>query len=785
MRLTFGLLAFTVLWGQNPVVQGMIFNSETHQPLLGVHVRFATKSSWDRPMYGAVSGRDGKFSMAQLVPGLYYVTLELTGYVAAQSYNDAGEMIPAYVEVKAGQQQPELNLEMVRRAVIRGRVLDDSGNPAPYATVRLVEEFDHFANGYSPESDTLANGLGEFRMSCLPGRYRVVATFSPRPASPGTGTAPDPRLRVTYSETFFPSSTAEHASVVAVAPGEEKGDVEIRMVREQRLKVSGKVNGIPADGCRVAMSAHYKLSGRFVAMPGDEVKMDAEGNFAFTASRRGVYRLDAACPPKFSSSSPELVLDKSDITNLRIDLMAAMGLEGTLEFVGGQEKLARELILKRIGSTFFGPTPQMQTFLDNDGIFRFSAIPPHSFEVSMRGMKPDEFIQAIVLDGAAVAGPIDFSRIRPSRMKVVVGRAGRLSGTIIGPEKPTVRYPMTVFLVPDSMPGVTENGAESAYLRTVQPSVESAYSFDSIRPGKYRLLAIDALHLAVTGLSGLQQLAASAALIEIVAGERTTKDLTPLKFAFTTANEKRTPPLPVVSGAGGSRIDQQSAKVSTGAIAGRVRTSDGKPIEGMLVGASQNGRWKEFSLTDDRGAFRIVNLPRGVYRVEARPRSLFLQSHLIPEEIRTDGTSEIQYARTFYPDVLEDALAVPISVTAGAETEGLDIRLQAGPVLRISGKVITELPADKNRLISLSDQYGVDYGAAKIKGDGTFEFWRMNAGRYQLRVLPLCAGGPTLNVAVVVGRSPVDNVEIKIPASPSPSGNQGTQPCVPPRIGIL
>lgn len=119
--------------------------------------------------YGAISDRDGHFSIATIRPGTYIVLPERTGFL----YTSKATMIPVQsVTVRAGQQLTDLKLAMTPRAILSGRVVDDHGDPVQDVSVSTVpvDEKDQPRLLMGPNT-TPTDDRGEFRIVTIPGRY--------------------------------------------------------------------------------------------------------------------------------------------------------------------------------------------------------------------------------------------------------------------------------------------------------------------------------------------------------------------------------------------------------------------------------------------------------------------------------------------------------------------------------------------------------------------------------------------------------------------------------------
>jgi Carboxypeptidase regulatory-like domain len=181
-------------------------------------------------------------------------------------------------------------------------------------------------------------------------------------------------------------------------------------------------------------------------------------------------------------------------------------------------------------------------------------------------------------------------------------------------------------------------------------------------------------------------------------------------------------------GPGDKKEDIKVNLVPTGAISGRVLDAAGEPMQGVSVIAE--GIDFQSGSTDDKGQFRIGGLHPGRYRVKAIP-----ETTQFPPEIRTDGTAEVHYSATYYPDALVKKQGTRIEVQAASELTGIDIHLARTPIVGVSGKVIGLPAGAKNVAISAQRTSVADQtwqSAATMKANGSFTFWNLDPGKYTL-----------------------------------------------------
>lgn len=159
-------------------------------------------------------------------------------------------------------------------------------------------------------------------------------------------------------------------------------------------------------------------------------------------------------------------------------------------------------------------------------------------------------------------------------------------------------------------------------------------------------------------------------------------------------------------------------------IAGRVVDADGMPVEQVTV-RTVNGSSPRSAQTDDRGEFRIGGLRPGRYLVRAS------MDAPLPQEIRTDGTVDINYGPTYYPSSRSEKSAAPVQVHAGLETSGIEIKLLPAPILHVSGSV-SNIPKTANGQVSVNLSGGLARSIYPVGPDGKFTIPRVPPGRYLL-----------------------------------------------------
>ena len=144
--------------------------------------------------------------------------------------------------------------------------------------------------------------------------------------------------------------------------------------------------------------------------------------------------------------------------------------------------------------------------------------------------------------------------------------------------------------------------------------------------------------------------------------------------------------------AGGATQAADISLVRGAALDGRIVNQEGDAVANLVVSACRitygpYGRQVAVvkdARTDDLGRYRIHSLPAGDYVVQAAPDPLdSLSQPRIPGAERPPGP-----ARTYYPGTASLTEAERVTVSAGRDATGLDLRLLSVPVARVTLTVL-------------------------------------------------------------------------------------------------
>ena len=142
--------------------------------------------------------------------------------------------------------------------------------------------------------------------------------------------------------------------------------------------------------------------------------------------------------------------------------------------------------------------------------------------------------------------------------------------------------------------------------------------------------------------------------------------------------------------------------------------------------------------TDDRGVFRLSNLPEGTYAVSVALHQLI--GATVVDGLPAVSTEVLGYAKSYYPGVPSISDARTVTVGPGEQRRGVDFRLMLTPTYAIRGTVAGSVDISRNLVARLVPDGPADHGSlsevarARIDAGGGFMFEYVPVGRYVVDV---------------------------------------------------
>ena len=299
------------------------------QPAAGARIM----AGGEGPSRTTMTDARGRFSLTALRAGRYYVTVSKPGYVTVtygqRRVNSQGTPIPL-----GDGETRDIAMQLPRGGVITGMVLDERGEPAINAFVRVMR----FMPGAGERRPQQSGGdntddRGTYRVHSLqPGDYAVCATYrgsGPQndaqrmqmemeglrramASAPSAGARQQMATRLAdlqtqmpaqsepatgYASVCFPGSSPTASTTIAVAAGEEKSGIDLQMQITQVARIEGHV--VVPPGVELRNVQMNLTSADEAATPIDRpfAEIDEQGKFAFQSVPPGAYKIFARSMP--------------------------------------------------------------------------------------------------------------------------------------------------------------------------------------------------------------------------------------------------------------------------------------------------------------------------------------------------------------------------------------------------------------------------------------------------------------------------------------------------------
>jgi protocatechuate 3,4-dioxygenase beta subunit len=221
---------------------------------------------------------------------------------------------------------------------------------------------------------------------------------------------------------------------------------------------------------------------------------------------------------------------------------------------------------------------------------------------------------------------------------------------------------------------------------------------------------------------------------------------------------------PIILAPGDHKMGLLLKMIPYGAISGRLVDEDGDPIQNMAVTTmtyTYTSRGRELAegmsaTTDDRGEYRIFNVPPGKYFLKAGNRSLRMGGR----DPEAKG-----YAPAFFPGVYQAASAASLELGPGQQMTGMSMTLRAAHLATIQGHIVAPAGTDMWVGLMVTSDNGQ---SSSSSSDGVDK----NTGKFKLSSVPqgalfVIAGYDVsgqryrTQVPVEVGDSDIDGLELR------------------------
>ena len=433
----------------------------------------------------------GRFSFTGLDSGKYRLSADRQGFLH-QNYGErkySGGGTP--VLVAEGQNVKSLLFRMNPQGVITGKVLDEDGEPLANVQVRANRYM--YMGGkrqWTQAATANSSDIGEYRLADLqPGRYlistnprnvRVNVLFQAN--NEPVSAAPD----MAYAATYHPSTTsAATAMPVDIGAGSEIRGIDIRLIKTQVWRVSGKVAGqTPADR-RGAIQVTLAPAEGPVNNPLMSMARMPDGQFEIRNVPSGSYILRAqsqAAGQSFAAVMPVQVTG-SHVNGLTLNLATGGDLQGTVKLADAATPDSVDLknvsvMLRPVGANGFGFGPPQRARVAADMTFAIKGVPPMAFAVNVLGIPNTCYLKSVQFNRQDVPSDgLDMSAGGPLEV-VISAAAAQVDAVVLDKDGKAVVNAVVAIVPKDGSSTMVQTTDENGIL-----------SVKGLKPGGYKLLA--------------------------------------------------------------------------------------------------------------------------------------------------------------------------------------------------------------------------------------------------------------------------------------------------------
>ncbi|MDQ2711546.1 MAG: carboxypeptidase regulatory-like domain-containing protein [Acidobacteriota bacterium] len=458
----------------------------------GVHVSPGGKS--------AETNANGHYQIKDLAAGTYSVKVHLHGVGGPQGAK--------VVQISSGQDLA-VDFQLLPMGRISGRVVDETGEPAPGVGVFLIaREYRLGSLRYVYARFAQTDDRGQYELTNIEsGRaYLIEATKRIQKLNSNSDLPADFRLRRnTAIPTWYPDSDSpEGAQALALQPGEHREGMEIRMRRSVSYCMDGVLSSDTGpDALEFWLEESEPTSGEsgegngvFLSLPSG--KAGPDGKIRVCDLHPGTYRLlamdsdwDSKGAPMFFGEMQFSIRDK-DLHDVRVVGHGRIAVAGEIVW---DAKPPEQLVSGKLSVSLRPMTraPFMQEIGAGEvessvpGQFTFLLLLTDDYVVKLMHVPPGAYVKDVVYGGlSALHASMRVGKTMGSDLRVVLAHDGGTLNVKVADKDGNPIPDCQVVLLPAE--ASTEVMAADTMIKG-QTDQYGTYSSGSIAPGKYFVLA--------------------------------------------------------------------------------------------------------------------------------------------------------------------------------------------------------------------------------------------------------------------------------------------------------
>lgn len=461
---------------------GRVVSTLRNEPVAGAQVTLRGVAS-DKPQtYITQTDALGRFSISNILPGVYEPRPAKSGYEqrTPDRFATAADFPP--VTIEAGKPAGPVVLHLIPDSVVAGRVLDADGDPVRRATVEL-QRYQYVAGKKQLQGVRTAqtDDLGQYRLFHVPpGKYflHVDPQQGGRMMFGGMPVTGD-SFANGLGPVFYPDSPdAGHATELELAPGAEIDGIDLRLAPTRLYSIRGKLE-TSENGWNVFAQ---RLEGTFRAVYPTRYE---NGDYIVQNLPPGKYVISGQIfPPRNKTEDPGTTKYAREVVEIvdrnleHVDLTfePAVKIAGIVQGDNGASPQNVN------GVNLSPPEPVMQgasAQVKKDGTFSVDVAPGIYY---LRAIGPRVYVKSVLTGKDPLPDrTIDTAHLSGDLTVIVSADFGKVEGKVLDDTGKPV-YNADVTLIPDQSRSDWQERFRSALTK-----FDGSFSFANIEPGDYRV----------------------------------------------------------------------------------------------------------------------------------------------------------------------------------------------------------------------------------------------------------------------------------------------------------
>jgi len=499
---------------QYAVVEGAVINAQNSRTIPRASVTLQGVRG-----VGSKSVRadgNGRFLFQHVEPGKYKLVAERQGYYSDPARRDYQPV----VDLAAGQHLKDVPVRLLPTATVTGEIVDEYNDDLENVEVTLLASETRLGQMYlRPAAKSITDDRGQYRISGLrPGRYYLVAEYQKKALSPKdfvdeyvavttaavrgqqkngettttaevTPNEPDPPF--TYAPLFYPATgDFKQAQALHLNPGDETA-ANFLFITAPVVSITGRITNGMTGGPAPGTASVAAFWSEYMQGDGIPARVSSEdGTFEIRGLAPGSYTVRASFLEDKDTYSGEQTIEVGPhgAQNVAIAALPDFSAAGHVTIAGNPPKELRRVLIEFVGQGLLPRVRASATFPELK--FEAQLRPEKRYRVNIRNLSEDYYLKSVAISGHEV--PPDDVIVNGSRgdLELVLSPAGaQVEGTLFDSKDQPTRG--SVLLVPD----VPDPGPPDL-LRRAGAGSDGKFTFRGVRPGSYRVVALESLNLS-------------------------------------------------------------------------------------------------------------------------------------------------------------------------------------------------------------------------------------------------------------------------------------------------